>query len=71
MSEADAVTKHTYAIQIHRMRLDHPLTFSDGERIVAVLDSALSPRVRGMPIDVDVTVLVELPPNATTESSPT
>ena len=52
-----AAGKHTYRVQRHRMRLDWPLTFSDGERIVAVLKSE---PVAGVP-EVDVTVLVELP----------
>ena len=53
-----AVDKHTYRVQRHRMRLDWPLTFSDGERIVAVLSSELA---AGSNVDMDLTVLVELP----------
>lgn len=51
---------HTYTIQRHTMRLDWPLTFSDGERVVAVLSSEPVP-IR--PLDWIVTVLVELPAN--------
>ena len=50
---------HTYMVQHHLMRLGHPLRFSDGERIVAVLSSAVAPGTAGL--DVDVTVLVEMP----------
>ena len=53
-----AVDKHTYRVQRHRMRLDWPLTFSDGERIVAVLASEPA---AGSNVDMDLTVLVELP----------
>ena len=49
---------HTYMVQRHRMRIGTPLTFLDGERIVAVVASEPVP---GLPMDVDVTVLVELP----------
>jgi len=51
---------HAYQVQRHRMRVGSPLTFSDGERIVAVLSS--SPALSyGGTTDIDVTVLVELP----------
>lgn len=50
---------HTYMVQRHRMRVGHPLAFSDGERIVAVLSSSATPGTAGL--DVDVTMLVELP----------
>ncbi len=53
-----AADKHTYMVQRHRMRFDWPLTFSDGERIVAVLKSEPA---AGSRTDIDVTVLVELP----------
>ena len=57
-----AVDKHTYRVQRHRMRLNWPLTFSDGERIVAVLSSELA---AGVHVEMDVTVLVELPAGGT------
>ena len=51
---------HTYQVQRHCMRVGFPLTFSDGERIIAVLSS--SPALScGGATDIDVTVLVELP----------
>lgn len=60
MSEnADAGPLHTYMVQRYRVRVGHPLRFSDGERVVAVLGSEPVP---GVPLDVDVTFLVEMPP---------
>lgn len=53
---------HTYMVQHHRMRIGSPLTFSDGERIVAVLGSVPVPGTGGL--DVGVTVLLELPGSA-------
>lgn len=55
--DQSAAVLRTYMVQRHRMRIGHPLTFSDGERIVAVLSSE---PVAGLPSEVDVTVLVEL-----------
>jgi hypothetical protein len=52
---------HTYMIKAYRMRIGAPLTLSDGERIVDVLETDHPP---GLPRDVDLTVLVELPPGA-------
>jgi hypothetical protein len=49
---------HAYMVQGHRMRVGAPLTFSDGGRVVAVLSSSPVP---GLPSDIDVIVLVELP----------
>jgi hypothetical protein len=49
---------HTYMLQRYTMRVGHPLRFSDGERIVAVVHSE---PVAGKPLDVQVTVLVEMP----------
>jgi hypothetical protein len=51
---------HTYRVETHRMRVNSPLTFSDGERIVAVLSSSHAGTYQGQ-TDIDVTVLVELP----------
>lgn len=48
----------TYMIQQHRMTVGSPLTFSRGERVVAVLSSDAVP---GLPAILDVTVLVEMP----------
>jgi hypothetical protein len=49
---------HTYMIEAFRMRIGHPLTLSDGEQIVDVLECGHPP---GLPRDVDLTVLVEMP----------
>lgn len=58
--EAAGPVLHTYQVQRHCMRVGSPLTFSDGERIVAMLSS--SPALSyGGATDIDVTVLVELP----------
>ena len=58
--EDTGLVLHTYRVQSHCMRVGSPLTFSDGERIVAVLSS--SPALSyGGATDIDVTVLVELP----------
>jgi hypothetical protein len=51
---------HTYQVQRHRMQVGWPLTFSDGERVVAVLSSSPAGTYQGK-TDIDVTVLVELP----------
>ncbi len=49
---------HTYMVQRHRMHIGFPLTFSNGERIMAIL---VSEPVAGLATEMDVTVLVELP----------
>jgi hypothetical protein len=59
-AKAAGVVLHTYMVQQHQMRPGFPLTFSDGERIVAVLSSSPVPGY-GRTGDIDVTVLVELP----------
>ncbi len=51
---------HTYMVQRHTMRVGSPLTFSDGERVVAVLSSSYAGSYQGQ-TDINVTVLVELP----------
>jgi hypothetical protein len=57
-SELPASELHTYMLQRHTMRLDWPLRFSDGERVVAVVDSLPVPL---SPLEYVVTVLVEMP----------
>lgn len=53
---------HTYTVMHVYMQFERPLTFSDGERIVAVLESKPSlANPHGM---VELTVLVELPATA-------
>lgn len=49
---------HTYRLDRHRMSVGSPLTFSDGERIIAVVSSEPA---AGRGPDVDVLMLVELP----------
>lgn len=59
---------HTYMIQRHRMHVASPLTFLFGERIVAVVSFEPVP---GLPMQLDVTVLVELPiTDSTSADSP-
>jgi hypothetical protein len=48
-------------VQRFRMRPGRPLTFSDGERIVAVLRSEVVPGGVTTPDDMDMIVLVEMP----------
>ena len=55
---------HTYTVQRFRMKPDRPLTFSDGERIIAVLRSDV---VLGGAYEsdmIDIVALVELPRTA-------
>jgi hypothetical protein len=52
---------HTYMVQRFRMRPGRPLTFSDGERIVAVLRSEVVPGGVSTSDDMDLIVLVEMP----------
>ena len=62
---------HTYMVQRFRMRPGWPLTFSDGERIVAVLRSEVVPGGATTPDDMDVIVLVEMPgPSLPPEAHP-
>ena len=45
---------HTYMVQRFRMRPGWPLTFSDGERIVAVLRSEVVPGGATTPDDMEI-----------------
>lgn len=56
---ARETAKYTYKIMRVTMQAEHPLTFSDGERIVKVLE-AEPPLTRNLQ-DWRLTVLVELP----------
>ncbi len=58
-AEPETSGLHTYTVQRHQMRVGWPLRFSDGEHIVAVLSSKPVPLSRA---DIEVTVLVEMPP---------
>ncbi len=53
-----STVKHTYMIQRHWVKQGWPLRFSDGERVIAVLDSVPDGVEPG---EVHVTFLVELP----------
>lgn len=53
-----APPQHTYMVQQWRMQIGSPLTFSVGERIVAVLSSEPMPLTG----QIEVTMLVEVPP---------
>lgn len=61
---------HTYMVQRLRMRANSPLTFSDGERIVAVLRSEVVPGGVSQSDSVDVLMLVELPATPPASSAP-
>lgn len=56
----DRQQQHTYMVQRHWVRIGLPITFSDGERVVAVLESRPLDR-EGVDEDLHITVLVELP----------
>lgn len=54
-----ATTKlHTYMIQRWTMKIGHPIRFSDGERVIAVLGSEPVPLKSD---EIRVTFLVEMP----------
>ena len=65
--KADTMTEtapelRTYMIQRFRMTANRPLEFSGGERIVAVLRSDVVPGGVNESDQMDLIVLVELPP---------
>jgi hypothetical protein len=55
--------KHTYMVQLRWVRVNDPIAFPDGERVVAVLESGPVNR-EGVAADMYITVLVELPEEA-------
>ena len=57
---------HTYTVMRVRMKPGRPLTFSDGERIVAVLRSDVVHGGVSESDQMDIVALVELPHEATT-----
>jgi hypothetical protein len=57
----EPATLHTYTVMRVRIKPGRPLTFSDGERIVAVLRSDVVPGGVGNSDMMDVVALVELP----------
>lgn len=65
--QRDPERLHTYMVQRHRMRVGSPLTFSDGERVIAVLSSSHAGTFQGQ-TDIDVTMLVEVPAEGTVRS---